>query len=91
MHNLTYPFDYDTIKVPKGFPLGKIRARISLHYSLGDVTSDPRDISEFRSEVGNIVHMQVVKDESFTHTDFILGMSANKIVYENILATWGKY
>lgn len=91
MHNLTYPFDNDTIKVPNGFPLGKIRSRISLHYSLGDVTSDPKDIAEFRSEVGNIVHVQVVKDESFTHTDFILGISAKKIVYETILATWRKH
>lgn len=91
MHNLTYPFNNDTIKVPKGFPLGKIRARVSLHYSLGDVTSVPKDIAEFRSEVGNIVHIQIVKDESFTHTDFILGMSANKIVYENILAAWRKH
>lgn len=94
MHNLTYPihdFINQTVAVPDDYPLWKIRTKLTLHYSHGDVATDPHDIAQLRSKIGSIVHIQVVRDDTFSHNDFTVGMSANELVYTNILKSWEPY
>lgn len=91
IQNITYPVSNKTMVTPDDFPLSKIRAKISLHYSLGDPATSPEDIAEIRSRVKSIVYVQGLDDYTFSHTDFTLGKTANELIYADILNTWSLY
>lgn len=71
-------------KRPKEFPLSKITAPISIHYSPNDPHTHSLDIEKLRSNLPNVVDVQEINDVLFNHVDFLWGIHAHEIVYSRI-------
>jgi len=81
-YNQSTPPDYDVrgIKTPVG-----------LYWSENDWLADPRDVDVIRKRIPNLVVDYKVPEEKFTHLDFLLGMHANTLVYNNVISFLKSY
>lgn len=80
--------NYSSTEVPNDFPLSKITAKISLHYSAIDPSTSGKDMDLLRTKVPSIFHTQVVPD--FDHVEFAFGNKTAKLVFPNILSAWNE-
>jgi len=71
-------------KTPKDFPIHRITAPISIHYSPTDPHTNTLDIEKLRSNLQNVIDVQEIIDVKFDHVDFIWGAHAHEIVYSRI-------
>lgn len=80
--------------VPKDFPLHKITAPISLHYSTVDLFTNPKDMKDLAAKLSyatSDLHIQEINDTVFNDADFILGVHAAELVYTDILKFFAKH
>lgn len=87
MRNFTYP----RTEIPPDYPMSNIFAKLSLHFSTGDLTTPQIAITKLQSKIESIVHTQTIDDENFDHINFALSVTAHEKVYSKILSTWEKY
>lgn len=71
-------------KPPIDFPIGKITAPISIHYSPTDPHTNPTVIDKLTTKLTNVIDVQEITDVVFNHVDFIWGIHAHEIVYTRI-------
>lgn len=71
-------------KTPKNFPLHRITAPISIHYSPTDPHTNTLDIEKLKSNLRNVIDVQEINDVTFDHVDFIWGAYTHEIVYSRI-------
>lgn len=71
-------------KPPRDFPLHKISAPISIHYSPTDPHTNTLDIDKLKSKLQNVIDVQEINDVIFDHVDFIWGIHSHEIVYSRI-------
>lgn len=78
--------------VPEDFPLDKITAPLSIHYSPVDSFTDPKDMNRLISKLINVsdLHVQVINDTLFNHADFIWGINAADLVYSDVIKFFAK-
>lgn len=75
-------------EVPDDFPLSKITAKISLHYSAIDPNTSEKDMDLLKTKVPSIFHTQVVPD--LEHVEFAFGYKTATTVFPNILSAWNE-
>lgn len=71
-------------KPPDNFPIQKITATISIHYSPTDPHTNPTVIEKLTKKLTNVIDVQEINDVIFNHVDFIWGIHAHEIVYTRI-------
>ncbi|XP_031633178.1 lipase 1-like [Contarinia nasturtii] len=69
-------------KTPKEFPIDKVTAPISIHYSTADPHTHSLDIKKLQLNLPNVVDVQEIK--GFNHLDFLWGIHTHEIVYSRI-------
>lgn len=82
--------------VPIDFPLHKITAPISLHYSTADIFTNPKDMKDLAAKLSyatSDLHIQEINDAeiTFNDADFVLGAHAAEYVYTDILKFFAKH
>lgn len=80
--------------IPQDFPLHQITAPLSIHYSVYDTFTDPKDVNRLIKKLGNgpsDLHIQRISDTVFNHADFTYGIHAAKLVYSDILQFFAKH
>lgn len=75
------------LEIPPDFPLHRITAPISLHYSPVDSFTNPKDIERLIPQLNGTkyLYVQTVDEIKFNHVDWIWGIRANELVYSVIL------
>lgn len=73
------------------FPLFRITAPISLHYSSSDRLISVQDIEKLTSKMKNVVYVQYINHTKFNHLDFIWDTRVLSIVYSKILQIFQDY
>lgn len=69
---------------PQDFPLSKITAPLSLHYSTADKLADATDVEVLIPKLKSIIFIQRI-DDKFNHIDFVWGMNTASLIYSKIL------
>lgn len=80
--------NYSSSDVPNDFPLSKITAKISLHYSKIDASTSEKDMNLLKTKVPSIFHTQVLSD--INHVEFAFGNKTATYVFPNILSAWNE-
>lgn len=87
-------YDYGAIKnsiqygsiCPPSYHLKSIRVPVNLVYSVNDLMADVIDVQTLNDQLPNVVSLYQVKDELFTHFDFVWGLHAKEQVYDHVIA-----
>lgn len=82
-----------SLEVSPDFPLHKITAPISLHYSTFDPFTNEKDVKKLISKLNGTedLYVQTVDQIKFDHQDFVWGIHANELVYSEILKFFKKH
>ncbi|XP_023936767.2 lipase 3-like [Bicyclus anynana] len=75
---------YGTATPPR-YNLSKISAPVYLHYSETDPLGDIKDVERLFTELGNLAGRIRVPMRVFSHVDFIWGVDAKTLVYNDII------
>ncbi|KAJ8716127.1 hypothetical protein PYW08_013412 [Mythimna loreyi] len=71
---------------PPSYDLSKISAPVFLHYSKSDPLAVVADVDRLFSEIGSkILSRFLVPLSSFSHIDFMYGISAKELVYDRVI------
>lgn len=79
--------------IPDDYPLEKITAPMSIHYSTVDSFTDPIDMNRLISKLTSTsdLHVQIINGTDFGHADFIWGIHAAEMIYSDILQFFAKH
>lgn len=82
-----------SLEVSPDFPLHKITAPISLHYSIFDPFTNEKDVKKLISKLNGTedLYVQTVDQIKFDHQDFVWGTRAAELVYSEILKFFKKH
>ncbi|XP_075540811.1 gastric triacylglycerol lipase-like isoform X2 [Dermacentor variabilis] len=72
-------------ETPPVYNLSRVMAPVALYWSSGDWLADPKDVSQLRDQLPRLVLDFRVRDPSFTHLDFSVGVGARRLVYEPLM------
>ncbi|XP_054921068.2 lipase 3-like isoform X2 [Dermacentor andersoni] len=72
-------------ETPPVYNLSRVTAPVALYWSSGDWLADPKDVSQLRDQLPRLVLDFRVRDPSFTHLDFSVGVGARRLVYEPLM------
>ncbi|XP_067000567.2 lipase 1 isoform X3 [Anabrus simplex] len=78
-------------RIPPKYDVSKITVPVAIMYAQNDIITDPRDVAKTKEALPNVIAFLKVKDEEFTHVDFIWAMNVKSLVYEDILRLLRKY
>lgn len=80
-------------KIPANFPLQRITAPISLHYSTVDTFTNPIDMKRLISALNSTSDLNVQKLDGiqFDHMDFVWGRDTADLVYSQVLKFFAKH
>lgn len=84
IEDMSYPL-FGLTHVPSNFPMS---LTITAPIMLQDGATNPNDIATLQSTENSIVCMHQVSSTTFNHADFILGITAYRIVYEAMADFW---
>lgn len=72
--------------IPSDFPVFKITAPISLHYSPVDKFTNPKDVNRLISKLSNdsLAFVQVLNQRIYNHIDLVTGIHAASDIYKTI-------
>lgn len=92
-------FDYGRVrnlrvygsKHPPDYDVSKITAKIALICSKNDGLSSLKDVELLRRQLPNVVEYFVIKNDKWTHADFLWGRGIRKYVMPKILELLNKY
>lgn len=74
------------LRIPSDFPLFKITAPLSLHYSPVDKFTNPTDVNRLISKLNNsLAFVQVLNQRLYNHMDLVWGIHAASDIYKRIL------
>lgn len=79
--------------IPNNFPLYRITAPISIHYSTVDSFTNPRDMYQLIWMLNGTkdLDVHIIDSGQFNHADFVWGLQAGAIVYKDIVKFFAKY
>ncbi|XP_014244550.1 lipase 1-like [Cimex lectularius] len=91
MDSLRY-YDYDDAENlkrygqtdPPEYNLSLITAPVSLHYSSQDWFVSTEKVERLTSKLPNVIGKYLVSSRSFNHMDFLVGIHARELVYEDV-------
>lgn len=69
---------------PPSYDLSKITIDVTMHYSLGDILLDERDVLDMAAVMPNTVTRRISK-ASFLHVDFIASTDVKELVTDYII------
>lgn len=72
-------------ETPPVYNLSRVTAPVALYWSSGDWLADPKDVAQLRDQLPRLVLDFRVRDPSFTHLDFSVGVGARRLVYEPLM------
>lgn len=72
---------------PPDYNLSNITAAVALYYAQADSISVVDDIVKLQKQLPNVIKNYLVPHEKFNHADFVLGISAPHLVYDEIMKT----
>lgn len=72
---------------PPDYNLSNITAPVALYYAQADSISVVDDIVKLQKQLPNVIKNYLVPHEKFNHADFVLGISAPHLVYDEIMKT----
>lgn len=70
---------------PPDYDLKNIMAPVALYYSYDDWLADVKDTQRLMKVLPNIVHDYLVPHKKFNHIDFIWGIDAPFLLYDEIV------
>ena len=76
---------------PTDFPLSRITAPISIHFSASDRLISVQDIEKLTSKMKNVAYVQYINETRFNHVDYYLDTRIHSIVYSKILKFFQSY
>lgn len=79
------------LKIPDDFPLHRITAPMSIHYSTSDTLANARDARKLISKLRNKELYAQEIHAMFNHIDFVWGMNSAELIYTKILKFFDKY
>ncbi|XP_075732114.1 lipase 1-like [Rhipicephalus microplus] len=77
--------------VPPCYPLEEISAPVAMFWGHGDTLSRPKDIDRIRSRVSSIVVDERVGSGPFSHTDYLYGVDAKRVLHDRIVQVFGQF
>ncbi|KAL1131047.1 hypothetical protein AAG570_012284 [Ranatra chinensis] len=75
---------------PPEYDLSKVTSPVSLHYSLQDSFVNAENVDKLAHRLPNLIGKFVVPSSSFNHMDFMIGIHARELVYEDIFTIVSK-
>lgn len=74
-------------EAPPDFPLHRITAPVSLHYSTVDRMATTLDVKKLITKLTGTrnLHVQEIDSGEFNHIDFMWGRNAASVVYSDII------
>lgn len=78
------------LRRPPDFPLSRITAPISLHYSTADKLADATDVEILIPKLNSVIFIQRI-DDKFNHIDFVWSMYSASLIYSKILDIFQRY
>lgn len=76
---------------PPEYHVDKITVPVALMWSKNDKLADPTDVGLLHEKLKSLVASYCIKLDAFNHLDFVWGIDANKLVYDDILTLFKKY
>ncbi|XP_061724986.1 lipase 3-like [Cydia pomonella] len=76
---------YKNMRPPR-YDLHKITAPVFFHYSLSDPLAHVKDVERLGREIGNLKAMRVIPMSTFSHFDFLMGINAKRLVYDQVIS-----
>lgn len=70
---------------PPEYDLKKVTAPIALYYSPNDWLASIEDVQRLKNELPNVVKDFVVIKKEFNHMDFVWGIDAPELIYDEII------
>ncbi|CAH1389705.1 unnamed protein product [Nezara viridula] len=77
--------------IPPEYNLTKVTSPVSIHYSLQDSFVDPKVIDKLAKKLPKLIGTFVVSSPSFNHMDYVVGIHARELVYQDIFNIISKY
>lgn len=77
---------YKSVSPPE-YNLKNATIPVSVYYGQGDFLTVVKDIRKLIAELPNVVNDYLVPHEKFNHVDFVMGMDAQRLVYDKMVAT----
>ncbi|XP_014207283.1 lipase 3-like [Copidosoma floridanum] len=81
---------YRSIKPPQ-YNLNNVKVPVSLHYSINDWLSHPRDVEKLYTELPNTIGKFRVPDDKFNHIDYLWAKDVKVLVYDKIMNLMKRY
>jgi len=76
---------------PPDFDLSKVTAPVNLFWGQNDWLGDPNDVDHLSMELGNMVIKYRVNYTSWNHLDFLYGIDANTLVYNQVMTLMTRF
>ncbi|XP_014243862.1 lipase 3-like [Cimex lectularius] len=70
---------------PPFYPLERVTAPIALYYGDNDTLMNGRSAAELASMLPNLIINKMIADPKFTHMDFLFGINAKEMVYDDVI------
>ncbi|XP_026754669.2 lipase 1-like [Galleria mellonella] len=72
--------------VPPAYDVSQVTVPVHLYHGLGDYVTNSSDILYLAQQLNNVIGVKEVERPSFTHFDFIWGIDAKELVYDDVVA-----
>ncbi|EEC15372.1 hypothetical protein IscW_ISCW011711 [Ixodes scapularis] len=76
---------------PPEYVLSHVEVPVAIYWSKGDWFAVEEDVARLRDRLSNVVAYYQVPDEQFTHYDFSWGISAEPILFRQMMSVMAKY
>ncbi|XP_048005213.1 lipase 3-like [Leguminivora glycinivorella] len=71
---------------PPKYDLHKVTAPVFFHYSLSDSWTQAKDVERLGRELGNLRTKRVIPMATYSHSDFLIGINAKRLVYDQVIS-----
>lgn len=85
------PFYYGGKVSPPDYNLKNVKAPIALYHSPNDWIADSRDVQTLKEALPNVVKDRSVTEANLNHMDFVWGVDAPRIVYDDIIRSMKQF
>lgn len=72
---------------PPDYNLSNVQVPVGLYYAQDDWLSDIRDVDQLKKFLPHVINDYLVPHEKFNHLDFIYGIDAQHLLYDEIVKT----
>lgn len=71
--------------LPPKYDLNNVTAPVAIYYASNDWLTVVKDVQKLASALPNVINDYLVPHVAFNHVDFIAGISAPRLVYDEII------